>query len=80
MLPRTIEVSGDRPAGTVVTEHDRAAANSLIKIYGDDAAIKAAIRADAMAAHGDEDGYVLWKRITRAIIEVTRTMPRGPID
>lgn len=77
MLPRTIETTDDQPARIVLTEHDRIAANSLIKIYGDDASIKAAIRADAMAAHGDEEGYALWKRIAQAIIEATRTMPLG---
>lgn len=43
------------------------AANELIHQHGDEAAINAAMRADAMANNGDLDGYAVWKRILMAI-------------
>ena len=43
------------------------AANELIHQYGDEAAINAAMRADAMAKKGDLDGYAVWMRIVKAI-------------
>lgn len=45
-------------------------ANGLIKWHGKDAAIFAAMRADAMAKTGDVDGYDVWKRIVRAVDEM----------
>ena len=43
------------------------AANELMHQYGDEAAIRAAMRAASLAEEGDLDGYVVWKRIVTAI-------------
>jgi hypothetical protein len=51
-------------------------AGTLIRMYGpDEAALTAALRADALLDQGDTDGYFAWKRITRAIDELQRTKP-----
>jgi hypothetical protein len=44
----------------------------LINQHGEDAAIRAAQRADALADEGDLDGMVVWRRILEAIDELTR--------
>ena len=49
------------------------AANLLIKQHGDEAPIHAAMRADELLDAGDFDGCGLWKRIIRAIEELTNT-------
>ncbi len=48
------------------------AANVVIKQYGQDAPVHAAMRADAMLEKGDPDGYAVWKRILRALEELQR--------
>ena len=48
-------------------------ANILVKRYGEDAAIEAAMRADAMLDKGDLDGCVVWKRIVGAVKEIQRS-------
>lgn len=53
------------------------AANEMMKLFGDEAAIHAAMRADAMCANGDDQGYSVWKRVLAAIIELRSTEPRG---
>ncbi len=45
-------------------------ANVLVKRHGQDAPIKAAMRADAMLETGDLDGYAAWRRIVRAVEEL----------
>ncbi len=45
-------------------------AQVLVKHHGQDAPIKAAMRADAMLDKGDLDGYAVWKRILRAVGEL----------
>ncbi len=42
-------------------------ANTVIKRYGEDAAIVATSRADARLEAGDLDGYAVWMEILRAI-------------
>ncbi len=42
-------------------------ANVLIRQHGEDAAIEAAMRADAMLEKGDLEGQAVWKRIVRAV-------------
>ena len=42
-------------------------ASVLVKHHGQDAPIRAAMRADAMLEKGDLDGYDVWKRILRAV-------------
>ena len=51
------------------------AASVIIKQYGEDAPIHAAMRADATLKAGDLDGYAVWKRILRAIDEMGNTTP-----
>ncbi len=50
-------------------------ANILVKRCGEDAALKAARRADVMLERGDMDGYAVWKQIVRAVEEMQRTEP-----
>ncbi len=50
-------------------------ANVLIRDHGEDAAIEAAMRADAMMDNGDLDGCAVWKRIVRAVEEIQRAEP-----
>ena len=45
-------------------------ANELIKQYGKDAPIHAAMRADELLEAGDLDGQAVWKRIIQAIEEL----------
>ncbi len=52
-------------------------AKLLVAQHGEDAAIEAAMRADAMLAKGDLDGKRVWVRIMKAIDELQRTEP-GP--
>ena len=51
-------------------------AQALIKQHGQDAPIKAAMRADAMLDKGDRDGYAVWKRILGAVEELQGTAPK----
>jgi hypothetical protein len=52
-------------------------ANLLVKQHGEDAPIHAAMRADAMLEAGDLGGYVVWKRVLRAVGELQGTAPRA---
>ena len=52
------------------------AANMMIELYGNDATIRAAMRADALLEQGDTDGFFVWKRIVRAIDELSQTHRR----
>jgi hypothetical protein len=38
-----------------------------VKQHGEDAPIKAALRADAMLESGDLDGCAVWRRMLRAV-------------
>ena len=53
------------------------AANVIIKQYGEDAPIHAAMRADATLKAGDPDGYAMWKRILRLIEALQGTAPKS---
>ncbi len=44
-------------------------AAQIIKRYGEDAPLEAAMRADAMLDAGDLDGLAVWKRIKKAAEE-----------
>ncbi len=48
-------------------------ANVLIREHGEDAALEAAMRADAMLEKGGLEGQAVWKRIVRAVQEIQRT-------
>ena len=53
-------------------------ANEIIKQFGDEADIEAAIRADERLAAGDMEGEAVWLRIVKAIEELeAREKPRG---
>ncbi len=52
-------------------------ASVIIKQYGQDAPIHAAMRADATLKAGDPDGYAVWRRMLRVIEELQGTAP-GP--
>ncbi len=54
-------------------------ANLLIKQRGEDAAIEAAMRADAMLEAGDLDGYAVLKRILRAVEMLQRVEPEARV-
>jgi hypothetical protein len=56
------------------------AANELIKLYGDDAAVQAAIRAEASHEQGDEHGYAVWNWILGAIGELKCAKPTGFVN
>ncbi len=50
-------------------------ANVLVKHYGEDAALEATQRADAMLEKGYLDGQRVWKRVLKAIKEIQRQEP-----
>ncbi len=53
-------------------------AQALVKRHGQDAPIKAAMRADAMLEAGDLDGCAVWKRIIKAVEELlSKERPAG---
>jgi translation initiation factor IF-3 len=54
-------------------------AKEMIKLYGDDATVKAAIRADGLQLMDDEQGYATWKRVVAAINELKSTEPSGKV-
>ncbi len=47
-------------------------ANVLVKRYGEDAALEAAQRADAMLEKGGLDGQRVWTRVLAAVKEIQR--------
>ena len=51
------------------------AAGVIIKQYGEDAPIHAAMRADAALDAGDLDELAVWKRMLRAVEELQREEP-----
>ncbi len=53
-------------------------AQVLVNRHGEDAAVDAAMRADAMLEAGDLDGLATWKRILRAVEELQRVEARPP--
>jgi len=46
------------------------------KLYGADAAIHAAMRADKLMDQGDIEGFGMWKRVVAALNELVRPTPR----
>ena len=57
------------------------AANLLIKQHGEDAAIFAAMQADACLEKGELDGKVVWLAVIRAIEELQdTTLPDASIE
>jgi hypothetical protein len=52
------------------------AAKQMQKLYGADAAIHAAMRADRLMNQGDIEGFDMWKRVVDALNELDRAIPR----
>jgi hypothetical protein len=55
------------------------AANLMLKRYGETADEQSVMRAEELAADGDHDGAVTWRRITDAVLQLANTTPRGPV-
>jgi hypothetical protein len=47
-------------------------ASVLIREHGEDAALEAAQRADAMLERGDLEGAAVWRRVLKAVEEMQR--------
>ncbi len=45
----------------------------LIREHGEDAALEAAQRADALLEKGDMEGAAVWRRVLKAVEEMQRT-------
>jgi hypothetical protein len=55
------------------------AANLMLKRYGENAQPESATRAEELAAAGDHDGAVTWRRITDAVVQLANKTPPGPV-
>lgn len=53
------------------------AADMMMKLYGENAVLRAAMRADALLDQGDTQGFFAWKRIARAIDSLSQTPAEG---
>lgn len=49
------------------------AAHQVVELYGADATLRAAMRADSLLEQGDTEGFLVWKRIARAIDDLGQT-------
>jgi hypothetical protein len=54
-------------------------ASVMIKRFGDDAVMEAAMRADQLAGEGDHAGAAIWRRIKRCMESLTAPAPPGPL-
>ena len=52
-------------------------AHVLVRAHGSDAVFVATRRADKMLDEGDVAGFSVWRRIGRAIVELTRSRAPG---
>lgn len=69
----------DWPYSRMPTEIDiYRSAHLLIKQYGDDAPIQAAMRADELLERGDIEGRAVWLRILKAVEELQATGSPDP--
>ena len=55
------------------------AANLMLKRDGEKALAESAARVDELAADGDHDGAVTWRRITDAVGQLANTTPPGTV-
>ncbi|MEQ9642529.1 MAG: hypothetical protein RIM84_21050 [Alphaproteobacteria bacterium] len=55
------------------------AAGTTLRLYGDEAALHAAQRADTLLDRGDLAGVATWRRILAAIGELQRERPGGAV-
>jgi len=53
------------------------AANEMIRMFGEDASMRAAMRADTLLDQGDSEGFSVWRQIALAIDDLSRDKPRG---
>jgi len=51
----------------------------MLKRYGDKALKESAARADELVAAGDDNGAVVWRRITAAVAQLANTTPPGRV-
>jgi hypothetical protein len=56
------------------------AANQMLKLYGEDAVMKAGLRSDALLNLGDIDGCNVWKRVVAAIKDLSRAHTAEPLN
>jgi hypothetical protein len=69
-------VSQHAPARDEIDIHR--SAKRLIDLFGTNAAVEAALRADAMIERGDMDGAGIWRSIVRVIAEIQSIEGRTP--
>ena len=50
----------------------------MLKRYGEEALEESAARVDELAADGDHDGAVTWRRMTDAVGQLANTTPPEP--
>jgi len=50
-------------------------AQMIVRQHGEEAALFAAQRADALLAKGDVEGQIVWKRILRAVVDLQQRAP-----
>jgi hypothetical protein len=55
------------------------AAQLMLKRYGDKALEESAARVDELAAAGDDNGAIVWRRITDAVAQLANTTPPGRV-
>jgi hypothetical protein len=55
------------------------AANLMLKRCGEKAFEESSMRADELAADGDRDGALTWRRITAAVEQLANNVPPGPV-
>ena len=51
----------------------------MLKRYGEKAHEQSALRAGELAAEGDHDGALTWRRITDAVLQLATMTPPGPV-
>jgi hypothetical protein len=52
------------------------AAEQMRRLYGSDAAIHAAMRADKLMDQGNVEGFNMWKRVVAALNELDQPVPK----
>jgi hypothetical protein len=62
----------------VIPEIDIWRAATMLKRYGENALEQNSTHADALAAEGDHDGAVTWRRIADAVVQLANNTPPGP--
>ncbi len=55
-------------------------ARALVTMFGKDAPIHAAIRANEYKQKGEDEGYAFWKRVEKAIEELLSSDPEPGAD